>query len=226
MHPQLSNPVWNALCSRDARLGTRAGDIAFFNEDVSPFAGFPEEHPDGFGALAHLLPAGRRILHATRKPVAIPAGWALSAHVEGLQFVYEQSGEPLAPELPVQPLGEDHISEMVQLATLTKPGPFNTRTIDFGNYYGVFSEGRLAAMTGQRLHLPGYSELSAVCTHPDHLGKGYAAALVQQQLHIICAQGEVPFLHVRADNERAIALYERLGFRANGPMHFYFMKRI
>ena len=80
-------------------------------------------------------------------------------------------------------------------------------------------------MTGQRLHPGNYSEISAVCTHPDFLCKGYAAMLIQQQLQLIGKSGRIPFLHVWDDNARAIHLYERLGFRKNGPMNFYFMKR-
>jgi predicted GNAT family acetyltransferase len=99
------------------------------------------------------------------------------------------------------------------------------RTIEFGHYYGVFHEGKLVAMTGQRLHPSPYAEISAVCTHPDFLGRGYAGALIQQQLHLIQMENKVPFLHVRSDNERAIALYHRLGFKKSGPMNFYFMKR-
>jgi predicted GNAT family acetyltransferase len=108
---------------------------------------------------------------------------------------------------------------------LTKPGPFAMRTIEFGYYHGIFDRDKLVAMTGQRLHPGHYAEVSAVCTHPDHLGKGYAAALLLHQLAIIRRQGKIPFLHVRADNDRAIALYERLGFRENGPMNFYFLTK-
>ncbi|RYY90528.1 MAG: GNAT family N-acetyltransferase [Chitinophagaceae bacterium] len=223
-HP-LDNPVYHALCGRDAELGFRTGAIAWFDAEVSPFAGFAENHATGFAELHRLLPEGRRILHATRKPVAQFEGWRVAASVEGLQFVYEGPGCTMEQDPRLQPLGPQHAEEMVALASLTKPGPFDRRTLEFGHYYGVFHQSKLVAMTGQRLHLPGMSEVSAVCTHPDHLGKGYAAALIQQQLRLISAAGETPFLHVRADNERAISLYEHLHFRENGPMYFYFLVR-
>ena len=122
-------------------------------------------------------------------------------------------------------LGTEHISQMVELAALTKPGPFGTGTINFGYYHGIFENEKLVAMTGQRLHTGNYTEISAVCTHPEHTGKGYAYTLMQQQLQLILQQGQQPFLHVREDNERAIALYLRLGLTVSRPMNFYFMKR-
>jgi predicted GNAT family acetyltransferase len=115
---------------------------------------------------------------------------------------------------------------MIQLAKLTKPGPFGRRTIDFGNYFGIFEKDKLIAMTGQRLHVQNFTEISAVCTHPDHTGKGYANKLLQHQLQLILKQGQQPFLHVRDDNQRAITLYERMGFSISRTMNFYFMKKI
>ncbi len=114
---------------------------------------------------------------------------------------------------------------MVELASLTKPGPFGKKTIDFGSYFGVFEKEKLVAMTGQRLHVQNFTEISAVCTHPGHTGKGYAQSLLQHQLQLILREGQQPFLHVRGDNDRAIALYQRLGFDISRSMNFYFMKR-
>ena len=114
---------------------------------------------------------------------------------------------------------------MVRLAALTKPGPFDKRTIEFGNYYGIFENNKLVAMTGQRLHVHYFAEVSAVCTHPDYLGKGYASLLLMHQADLILNSGQTPFLHVKSDNERAIFLYDKIGFKVNGPMNFYFLKR-
>ena len=102
---------------------------------------------------------------------------------------------------------------MVSLAEMTEPGPFLERTRELGRFVGSFHEGQLAAMAGERLQLKGLREVSAVCTHPDHRGKGYARALMSEIIRGIVDRGETPFLHVRYRNVNAIALYERMGFR-------------
>jgi ribosomal protein S18 acetylase RimI-like enzyme len=221
----LHNPVYYALSTRDAHLGSGEGEVKWFHEEVSPFVGFPGDYNDGFKDLYNMLSPGRRILYATPQFIKEPTGWQLVHEIKGLQFVFTATADSLEPSISPVPLGVEHIEEMVALATLTKPGPFATRTIEFGQYHGIFDEEKLVSMTGQRLHPGSYSEISAVCTHPDHIGKGYAAMLIQHQLHLICNSGNVPFLHVREDNGRAIALYDRLGFIKSGHMNFYFMKR-
>lgn len=225
MNHVLNNPVWEALTSGDSALSHGTATVKYFDEAVSPFAGFAEGYREGFDELHALLPPGRNILYARPEEIDPPRGWQLLHAIQGLQFVYEGGAVTAPSSFRLTPLGEEHIGQMVALATLTKPGPFGPRTIDFGHYYGIFEGDQLVAMTGQRLHPRGYTEISAVCTHPEHLGKGYAAALVQQALHLIQQQGHTPFLHVRADNARAIAVYERLGFAVSRPMNFYVLKR-
>lgn len=226
MEDLLYNPVYNALLLRDAHLGSSFNGVKYFDEAVSPFAGFSSEYKNGFSDLYDLFPQGRRILYAKPDPIEQPAGWQIAAHVPGLQFLFTSDKLPGKSSVSPVLLSEENIDEMIELTRLTKPGPFDRRTIEFGHYHGVFENGKLVAMAGQRLHPGNYSEVSAVCTHPDHLGKGFAAALITHQLHLITEQGHQPFLHSRDDNDRAIALYERLGFTISRPMHFYFMKRV
>ncbi|MBN8865353.1 MAG: GNAT family N-acetyltransferase [Sphingobacteriales bacterium] len=225
MEDILYNPVFNALQSGDKHLGFGTDRVRCFDEEVSPFVGFETGNSTGFQELYDLLPPGRRILYATPTQISEPAGWEFRARISGLQFIFPEGLIPAIPAITPVPLNESHVQEMIQLTALTKPGPFDKRTIEFGHYHGIFENGRLAAMTGQRMHVYTNTEISAVCTHPDFLGKGYAAALLLHQLHLILSQNQQPFLHVRDDNSRAIALYERLGFKVNRPMNFYFMKK-
>ena len=223
-HP-LHNPVYNALISGDKHLALGTDAVKYFDETVSPFVGFPDNY-NGFDELHDLLPPGRKVLYATPEKIEIPKGWKLAVLVEGLQFVFEMDSIIATPSIDPVPLSDQNIDEMIELAMLTRPGPFDKRTIEFGHYFGIFENGRLASMTGQRMHVEDFTEISAVCTHPDFLGRGYAAALLQHQLRLILSQGKQPFLHVRADNARAIEIYERLGFKVSREMMFYFMKRL
>ena len=115
---------------------------------------------------------------------------------------------------------------MLELTALTKPGPFGTRTHELGAYLGIRASGRLVAMAGERLKVPGFTEISAVCTHPEHTGKSYARVLMSKIIERIRARGETPFLHVRQDNTRAIAVYESLGFQTRKLLHFAVLRRV
>jgi len=102
---------------------------------------------------------------------------------------------------------------MLELALLTKPGPFAARTHEMGSYWGIKQNGRLVAMAGERFRQPGYTEVSAICTHPDFQGRGYGRSLTLHTMQAILARGAVPYLHSFSDNEGALRLYEKLGFR-------------
>ncbi len=225
MNDLLQNPVFNALNTGDAALGYGTGDVKYFDTTVSPFIGIRSGYESGFDELHVLLPEERCILHATPAHIPIPEQWLLIEKVEGIQMVFSGNSCELSVGMQPTPLTGKDVDAMVGLARLTKPGPFDKGTISFGNYHGFFHGDQLIAMTGQRLHPYPYSEVSAVCTHPDHLGKGYAEALVRHQTRFILTHEQIPFLHVRGDNLRAIKLYERIGYTFQQPMNFYFLKR-
>lgn len=107
---------------------------------------------------------------------------------------------------------------MQALAHLTVPGPFAAKTHRLGRFIGIKQDGKLIAMAGERMHMPGFREVSGVCTHPDHRGRGYAGALMSVVAKRILDEGDTPFLHAYATNEAAIGIYERLGFRIRAPM--------
>lgn len=224
----LDNPVWNALNSHNRHLGDGLGDVRYFHPEVSPFAAMKEDSDENLSALYQSHPGKRGMFLWTSQPLASLGGWTEMHCIPGLQMIYDKPAgydeQPAENEM-IRKLDLTHVPAMLELTALTVPGPFDTRTIEFGNYEGIFRAGRLAAMTGQRFHCTGHVEVSAVCTHPDFLGNGYAKQLVASQVRQILAQGEVPFLHVRSDNGRAIDVYERVGFRKRMPVFFYVLKK-
>lgn len=130
----------------------------------------------------------------------------------------------LAAGVKLRKLGAADVPVMVKLAELTEPGPFRERTIELGTFYGICEGDRLLAMAGQRMRMPGFVEVSAVCTHPDVRGRGYAAILMSEVIRDIVGEGSVPFLHALADNP-AVQLYERLGFTRRRSFHLAVIKR-
>jgi predicted GNAT family acetyltransferase len=129
------------------------------------------------------------------------------------------------PTVEIVDLTNEHIPAMLSLTKLTNPGPFLERTIEFGHYRGIFDGEELVAMAGQRIHAFNYAEISAVCTHPDYLGKGYARQLLLNQAQRMQAEGNIPYLHVLTTNERAIKVYEGIGFTIRKEMYFYVLQK-
>lgn len=123
-------------------------------------------------------------------------------------------------------LTADDVPEMLDLVALAKPGPFLSRTIEMGQYFGLWQDDKLAAMAGERLHLTGYCEISAVCTHPDYSGRGYASALTTMVAEGIMARQELPFLHLSPTNDVAMRLYKKLGFRLRNVIQLTMLQRL
>ena len=144
--------------------------------------------------------------------IVCPPGARMAPTVPALQMHYAPTNVPDGQGLPIRRLGEADAPAMMALTALTNPGPFARRTYLLGEYWGIERDGQLVAMAGERLKQPGFTEVSGVCTHPDHLGRGYARDLCLTALRRIAGRGERAYLHVFASNTGAIALYEKLGF--------------
>ncbi len=217
----LDNPVWAALSGAPSDQVVRHGRGARFDPAVSPFGAVADPRdPAAWADLATLLAPGEHVL-VPGPGLTTPAGWTGEAGLPGLQLVgHDYEGAP-APEAVV--LGPGDVPEMLDLRERTRPGPFLKRTIELGTYLGIRRGGALVAMAGERLHVPGYTEISAVCTDPAYRGAGLATRLIGAVAAGIRARGEVPFLHCAADNLAAVRLYENLGFSVRTEMAFLFI---
>lgn len=217
----LDNPIWNALLTGNKHMALGYGGIRYFPEDIAPFAGIEIPDSDNFKLLDEMMPAGRIVVTATSAEIEIPEQWKVLQKMSVLQMIYTPAETPRPITHQLIPLGEKDVPAMLELTALTAPGPFYKRTIEFGNYHGIFDDRhQLMAMAGQRLHIGNYIEISAVCTHPDHSGKGYASALMLHLIQLIRAQSCIPMLHVKTENLNAIRVYEKLGFSVRHELKF------
>jgi predicted GNAT family acetyltransferase len=211
MNHQLDRPIWNALATRQAACAQIAGGLRRFDPAFGPFGASKDGTAESLAGLAALVPEGGHVALLLDEQVAPPPGLVLRQMGRVVQMIAEQIESPPA-SVDFQELTAADAPEMRALAGLTKPGPFAERTHELGRFVGVRHDGRLIAMAGERMKPKGFTEISGVCTHPDHRGCGHAAVLMREVARGIVARGETPFLHAFADNTNAIALYERLGF--------------
>ena len=236
MHP-LDNVIWQALTTRDASFAESFDSARRFVREVGPLGAFREHGPEGYEALAGLVELGGTVGLFLDAAYEEQAGWNFIVGAPLLQMIADNDGPAnartnanLSSNSASNPalieLGPPDSAEMIELTTLTKPGPFGTRTHELGTYLGIRCEGKLVAMAGERLKVPRHTEVSAVCTHPDHTGKRYAQLLMAEIMRRIRERGETPFLHVRGDNARAIEVYKLLGFRERKLGHFAVLRKI
>ena len=216
-HP-LDRPVWSALTTRQVALA-EGGPRAFrFAPEYGIFAAAADASAASLAALAALVPTGGQV--AIVETEADPP--MTRAEVVSTAVLWQMIAPAIAtapdPDFTIVPLTDADAPQMLALATLTRPGPFFTRTHQLGDFLGVKQGGRLLAMAGERMKLTGFTEVSGVCTDPDHRGRGYAGALMRVVAARILARGETPFLHSYAHNTGAIALYQSLGFSLRQKM--------
>lgn len=212
MKALLDNIVWHSLSGPHSRFAAGSGRALRYARGFSPIVGFEDNDDPDFAALAPFCEAGERFYTDGWSGPA-PAGWRIEVESTMRKMVW--AGAP--PEEDAAPgavlLSPVHAQRALDLALLTRPGPFGLRTPELGEYFGVFEGERLLAMAGERMTAGPWREVSGVCTDPGAQGRGLARALVLKLVRRQLARGEKPFLHVMSDNARAIGLYERMGFR-------------
>lgn len=208
----LDRPIWNALTGRQAHLAERQGEAVRIRPEVGIFAA--AEAPAGLPGLTALNDRhpGSGFLEAEGSPMVdvLPPDAPVAMRAVLAQMVATRLTP--GPTVDWAPLGETDAGAIYDLAMMTRPGPFRPRTFDFGGFIGVKEQGRLVAMAGTRLRVEGFSEVSAVCTHPDWRGRGLAQALMRVVCGRILDEGDAVFLHAFADRQATIGLYRSLGF--------------
>ncbi|CAR52061.1 GNAT family N-acetyltransferase [Burkholderia cenocepacia] len=214
----LDRVVWHALTGRQRRFALGEGRARRFPTAIAPFAAIDDTSPASFDALCELIAAHGPAALVTPDEIEAPASLSAIRRATLLQMTWQGTLDAAHEAEPV-PLGAADVPDMLALAAAAQPGPFGPRTFELGHYIGVRSEGRLAAMAGQRMQVEGYTEISAVCVDAAFRRQGLAARLIRSLIATISARAETPFLHVLTTNQVAIERYLALGFVVRREMH-------
>ena len=222
-HP-LDHPIWTALTTTQQALAEGDARARRYPTEVTPFADMPDLSAENFAALAALMsPADIAVLF-TLEAVQAPAEFKVVLADTGEQMIGTPVETP-AIGVDIVTLGVDDVPDMIELTALTKPGPFSTRTHELGTFLGIRVDGQLVAMAGERMKPAHYTEMTAVCVHPSHRGRGYGQMLLGAVSRQIVTRGEIPFLHVFTSNHSAIALYRRQGMEIRRRLHVTVLKK-
>jgi GNAT superfamily N-acetyltransferase len=224
----LDNPIWHSLRTEHGKLAVGNGLARRYPAEIGPLSGTANQSPKAYEALRALAGHSGVVGLFLEEPPVDRTNWTLMRGGLLSQMVFQDDKFPVPGPLPMhselRPLTLTDIPAMVELAELTEPGPFRKRTCELGKFFGIFESVRLLSMAGQRMRVPGFIEVSAVCTHPEARGRGYARALMSTVMEDILNQGATPFLHVLADNNSAIRVYEGLGFVQRRNFHLAVLK--
>lgn len=213
----LDNIFWNTLNGMHSHLSSGTDRARRYAQGFSPIVGFPDPREPDFAALEPFCESGERF-YCDAWTGAAPNGWRIETEAAMMRMVWDGVMPELDEAPDAVPLGSADVARALELAMLTRPGPFGPRTIELGEYFGYFEENqggsrRLIAMAGERMAAPGLREISGVCTRPGYQGRGYARRLMLKLIRRQLLRGETPFLHVMRANEAAHKLYLRMGFR-------------
>lgn len=216
---ELDNPFWSSLRSRHQAIALSSGRVARYPAEFAPFLGVADAGSDVAAALAELVAPGESVYLLGVAP-RVPDGWQVAAFRSLAQMVCVSPLDVVDGPAIVELTGA-HRDDVLALTALVYPHYFRPRTMELGRYFGIYEDGRLAALAGERLGTDGFQEISAICTHPDFTGRGYARRLTALLANDTIEHGRIPFLHVSHENTRARQLYEKMGFRHRRDIGFW-----
>jgi GNAT superfamily N-acetyltransferase len=207
----LDNLFWHALSGPQAHFSVGGSAVRRFAPGFSPIVGFADVAQPQLDALRPFCAPGEPF-YCDGWSGQPPQGWQVEAETHMRKMIWRapMPAEDEAPE--AKPLTVDHLPQILELVALTRPGPFGPRTIELGEYFGLFEGERLMAMAGERCAAGSLREISGVCTHPDFQGRGLARRLMSKLIRSQLQRGETPVLHVMSANEGAHRMYLRMGF--------------
>lgn len=224
---ELDNPFWSSLQTRHRAIALRAGDVARYPAQFAPFFGVAHAGVD-LAAAAGLIASAESVYLLGVAP-RLSKGWTLEAFHPLAQMI-RTAPMPMADGPKIVELSEAHRGDVLALTALVYPHYFRERTMELGRYFGIYmpdksGDIRLAAMIGERLGTDTHTEMSAICTHPDFAGRGYARRLTAFLTNDTLAHGRMPFLHVSHENVRARQLYEHMGYTLRRDIGFWALHR-
>jgi predicted GNAT family acetyltransferase len=219
---KLDNPVWFSLSETHQSFLVDYGSVKFYHPDYCPFGGFEKAN-----AIAKSVDESSEMVDSFfivgEKP-ELSNLLKLNKELVCLQMIVYNPIDIVIYD-PIVKLTEQHIDALYELVNLVQPGYFKRKTALLGNYYGIFKNDELVAVTGERMQMNDFIEVSAVVTHPNHTGKGYAKQLVAHVVNEVFNQNKTPYLHVIEDNRGAIQLYEKLGFTIRRKISFWSIRK-
>ena len=219
----LDNPIWESLVSRHRAMALRQGEVARYPPEVAPFLAVAAAGVDAAAALGSLVARDENVYLLGPTPV-VAEDWSLQGPVLLAQMVCPARIAEVDGPTIIE-LTDAHRADVLELTALVYPHYFRPRTMELGRYFGMYVDGRLAAIIGERMGMDAHQEISAVCTHPDFNGRGYARRLLAMLSNDNLERGRTPFLHVSHDNTRALRLYEQVGYRHRVDIGFWSLRR-
>ena len=219
---KLDNPVWNAVSEIHSKFAIDYNGTKFYNPDYCSFGGFIDLESTKEATFQYSSLTDSFFIVGTQP--ALPDSLKIAKELVCLQMIISQKIElPIGAE--IVELTESHNEALCNLVNLVQPGYFKNKTPLLGDYFGIFKNQQLIAITGERMKMNDFTEVSAIITHPDHTGKGYAKQLIAHVANRIFDQNKIPFLHVVESNIGAIKLYEKLGFVTRRKMSFWHISK-